>query len=256
MRLSVITACYNSEATLRYTLDSFLSQTHPKKEIIIIDGMSKDKTVEIAESYRSSSIRVFSEADSGVFDAMNKGFRLFEGDGIGWLNSDDTFHDEFALARVAEALENADAAFGDLLMVSDHESKEVVREWKAGPFTAGAFQNGWQPPHPGFFARRELAERVGLYDLSYRTAADYDWMLRALHAAGVTAAYVPHVLTDFKMGGISTRDWRATLNGTLECLRSRRAHLGAPPLDRAVFLRIWRRLFQIRKLSSYYGGGS
>jgi glycosyltransferase len=254
MRISVITASYNSESTLPYTLESFLSQTHPDKELVLVDGASSDRTLDVAASFGAPEIRVVSERDAGVFDAMNKGLNLFTGDAIGWLNSDDTFHDADALSKVAQALEDADVAFGDLLMVTDHQSKEVVREWKAGPFRQGAFQAGWQPPHPGFFVRRELALEVGNYDLSYRSAADYDWMLRALKTPGVRAAYVPHVLADFQMGGISTRDWRATLNGTLECLRSRRRHLNAPPIDAAIFLRLWRRLFQIRKLSSYYPG--
>lgn len=255
MRLSVITACFNSESTIADTVESFLEQTHPDKEMIVVDGLSRDRTLDVVRSYGSPDIRIVSEADRGVFDAMNKGLQLFQGDAIGWLNSDDTFHDARVLARVADALADADAVYGDLLMVTDHDTKEVVREWRAGPFGPRAFQLGWQPPHPGFFARRELAERTGSYDLSYRSASDYDWMLRALLQPEVRVAYVPEYLADFQMGGISTRDWRATLNGTRECLRSRRQHLKAPPIDAAVFLRLWRRLFQIRKLSSYYGKG-
>lgn len=183
---------------------------------------------------------------------MNKGLRLFLGDAVGFLNSDDTFHDDGVLAAVADALGAADIAYGDLLMVTDHASKEVVREWRAGPYSPGAFQLGWQPPHPGFFVRREIAERTGAFDLSYLTASDYDWMLRALTLESVKVEYIPRVLADFQMGGVSTRDWKATLRGTQETLRARRAHLKAPPIDAAVFLRLLRRLFQIRKFSSYY----
>lgn len=252
MKLSVVTVCFNSESTIKTTIDSFVSQTHDDKELLIIDGGSRDNTLDIVNSYRSADISVVSEPDEGVFDAMNKGLRIFSGDAVGFLNSDDTFHDDGVLTAIAGALDTADIAYGDLLMVTDHDTKEVVREWRAGPYEPGAFQQGWQPPHPGFFVRREVAERTGAFDLSYLTASDYDWMLRALMLKGVDVKYLPRVLADFQMGGVSTRDWKATLRGTQETLRARRAHLNAPPVDAAVFLRLLRRLFQIKKLSSYY----
>lgn len=252
MKLSVVTVCFNSGATIKTTIDSFISQTHDDKELLIVDGGSRDNTLDVVRSYRSADIRIVSESDEGVFDAMNKGLRLFSGDAVGFLNSDDTFHDDGVLAAVAGALEVADIAYGDLLMVTDHATKEVVREWRAGPYAPGAFQQGWQPPHPGFFVRRDVAGRTGAFDLSYLTASDYDWMLRALTLEGVSVKYIPRVLADFQMGGVSTRDWKATLRGTQETLRARRAHLNAPPIDAAVFLRLLRRLFQIRKFSSYY----
>lgn len=252
MKLTVVTACYNSEQTIRTTIESFLTQTHPDRELLIADGGSRDETLSIVAGYASPDIRVISERDSGVYDAMNKGLRQFSGDAVGFLNSDDAFHDKLALARIAEALEQADIAYGDLLMVTDHESKTVVRNWRAGRFSPGAFQRGWQPPHPGFFVRRSVVERVGEFDLGYVTAADYDFMMRAMLLDGVRIAYVPHVLADFMMGGLSTRDWRATLRGTLETLRSRRRHLAAPPVDAAVFLRLARRLLQVRQIRNYY----
>lgn len=253
MKLSVVTVCYNSQATIADTIESFLAQTHPDKELLIIDGASQDDTLSVVSSYASPDIRVVSEPDKGVFDAMNKGLRLFSGDAMGFLNSDDTFHDAGALEAIAAGLANADIVYGDLLMVADHRSKVVVREWRAGEYVPGAFQRGWQPPHPGFFVRRAVAERTGFFDLSYLAASDYDYMLRALALDGVRVGYVPRVIADFKMGGVSTRDWRATLRGTMESLRSRREHFNAPPIDAALFLRLIRRVLQIRKLSGYYG---
>jgi glycosyltransferase len=165
---------------------------------------------------------------------------------VGFLNSDDTFHDRGSLSALAAALAHADIAYGDLDMVADHASKALLRKWKAGRFGRFAFELGWQPPHPTFYMRRSVAERVGLYDLSYRSASDYDYMLRAMRLAGVRIAYVPQVIADFQLGGISTRDWRATVHGSIETLRSRRQHLRAPPLDAAIGLRLVRRLFQLR----------
>lgn len=148
MILSVVTVCFNSENTIRSTIDSFVSQTHDDKELLIIDGGSRDSTLDVVRSYRSSNIRVVSEPDDGVFDAMNKGLRLFLGDAVGFLNSDDTFHDDGVLAAVADALGAADIAYGDLLMVTDHASKEVVREWRAGPYSPELSSWGGSRPTP------------------------------------------------------------------------------------------------------------
>ena len=247
MKISVVTASYNSQATIGFTIQSFLEQDHPEKEMLVIDGASGDATLKIVESFGSDAIRVFSEKDQGVYDAMNKGLHLFEGDAVGFLNSDDTFHDSRVLGDIAAALQDADIAYGDLLMVTDHLSKRVARSWRGGKFNRHSFQLGWVPPHPTFYMRREVAQKVGDYDLSHVTTADYDYMLRALALNDFRVRYIPRVLVDFQIGGISTRGWRVTLRGNLECLRSRREHLNAPIVDPAFFLRFVRRIFQIRR---------
>ena len=247
MKISVVTASYNSQATIGFTIESFLKQDHPEKEMLVIDGASSDATLKIVESFGSDAIRVFSDKDKGVYDAMNKGFHLFEGDAVGFLNSDDTFHDSGVLSDIAAALQDADIAYGDLHMVTDHRTKRVVRSWRGGTFNRHSFQLGWVPPHPTFYMRKEVAQKVGDYDLSYVTTADYDYMLRALALNDFRARYIPRVLVDFQIGGISTKSWRVTLRGNLECLRSRREHLNAPIIDPAFFLRFARRIFQIRR---------
>jgi len=248
MKISVVTASYNSEATIGFTIESFLVQNHPEKEMLVIDGASSDATLKIVESFGSDKIRVLSKKDNGVYDAMNKGFRLFQGEAIGFLNSDDTFHDSRVLADIAAALQESDIVYGDLNMVTDHRTKRLFRSWRGGVFRRYSFQLGWVPPHPTFYMRREVTQKVGDYDLSYITTADYDYMLRALSLNDFRVRYIPRVVADFQIGGISTRGWRVTFRGNLECLRSRRAHLNAPIVDAAFFLRFLRRIFQIRKL--------
>jgi len=247
MKISVVTASYNSEATIGFTIESFLAQNHPEKEMLVIDGASSDATLKIVESFGSDAIRVFSEKDLGVYDAMNKGFHLFSGDAVGFLNSDDTFHDHDTLGSIAAALRDADIVYGDLDMVTDHRTKRVVRSWRGGKFNRYSFQLGWVPPHPTFYMRKQVAQKVGDYDLSYVTTADYDYMLRALALNDFRVRYIPRVIADFQMGGISTKGWRVTLRANLECLRSRQAHLNAPVIDAAFFLRFVRRIFQIRR---------
>src|SRR5205085_10155223 len=180
MKISVVTASYNSEATIGFTIESFLRQKHPDKEMLVIDGASPDTTLKVVEGFASPDIRVYSEPDKGVYDAMNKGFRLFSGDAIGFLNSDDTFHDDDVLGDVAANLADADIVYGDLNMITDHLSKRTARMWRGGALRRNAFQLGWVPPHPTFYMRREVAKHVGDYDLSFIKTADYEYMLSAI----------------------------------------------------------------------------
>lgn len=236
MKISVVTVCFNSEATIARTIRSFLSQTYPHKEILIIDGASSDRTLEIINEFSHPDIRVVSEKDSGIYDAMNKGLRLYAGDAIGFLNSDDTFHDVDALARIAGGLQHAEAVHSGVIVVKSHETKQVARTWRGEPFKRGQFRWGWMPPHPTFYVRRSLAEKIGEFDLSYSIAADYDYMLRALELHAESTIYVPGPLIDFLIGGRGS-GFGQVLGANFACLRSRRRHLGAPFLDLAFFLK-------------------
>lgn len=246
MKISIITASYNSAATIGSTIESFLQQQHPEKEMLVIDGASSDATLKIVDSFGSPLVRVFSEKDRGVYDAMNKGLRLFDGEVVGFLNSDDTFHDPGALGDIAAAMLDADIVYGDLNMVTDHRTKKLVRLWRGGTFRRYSFQLGWVPPHPTFYMRKTVVRKVGEYDLTFVTTADYDYMLRALALNDFRVRYIPRVIADFQMGGISTSGLGVTIRGNLECLRSRRMHLNAPIIDAAFFLRFLRRLLQLR----------
>lgn len=246
MKISVVTASFNSEATIGFTIESFLKQTHADKEMLVVDGVSRDRTLKIVESFACPEIHVISEPDKGVYDAMNKGLHRFAGDAVGFLNSDDTFHDASVLADIAAGLADTDIVYGDLDMVTDHRTKRLTRVWQGGSFHRYSFQLGWVPPHPAFYMRREVARTVGDYDLNYVTTADYDYMLRALALHDFRVRYLPRVFVDFQIGGISTRGLGVTIRGNLECLRSRREHLNAPPIDAAFFLRFARRIFQLR----------
>jgi glycosyltransferase len=251
MKISVIVVSYNSAATVRDTVQSFFDQDHPEKELLLIDGGSTDNTLDIVRSFPQDHIRILSEPDKGPFDAMNKGLRRYSGDAVGVLNSDDTFHDSHVLARIAEGLGDADIVYGDLDMVSDHETKTLVRAWRAGPYHRWAFQCGWMAPHPTFYCRRQVIDRAGEFDLSYPTTADYDLIVRAIALHDFRVHYIRAVLADFRMGGISTKSWKTTLRASLDLLRSRRAHLNAPVIDPAFFLWPLRRLLQVRRPGAY-----
>ena len=247
MKISVLTVTYNSAATLAHTIESFLAQEHPDKEMVVVDGASTDDTLEVARRYGNGPIRIVSEPDRGMYDALNKGFGLFEGDAVGVLNSDDRYHDATALSRIAEGLAGAEAVHGHLDFVEDHEGSRVVRRWRAEPRPSSGFRSGWMPAHPTFYARRALVERVGPFDLSLRTASDYDWMLRAVETHGAAPALVDHVLIDMMQGGRSTSGLRSHLHHNLEALRARRRHLGAGVVDYALIAKPARKIGQFLK---------
>jgi glycosyltransferase len=247
MKISVVTVCLNSERTIAHTIESFLKQTYANKELLIIDGVSRDRTLEIVHSFGSDAIRVFSEPDRGIYDAMNKGLRWFTGDAVGFLGSDDTFHGPLALETLAVALGGADVVYGDLHVVTDHLSKRVVRSFRPGPYHQRSFQRGWMLPHPTFYVRRQVIDAVGLFDTRYRIGADYDFILRTMALNDFRSRYIRQVLIDFQVGGVSSRGFfRSVLVHNMEALDSRRRLLGSTIVDAALFLKPARSLMQIR----------
>ncbi|QPC43681.1 glycosyltransferase [Kaustia mangrovi] len=244
MKISVLTVTWNSAATVRHTLDSFFAQSHEDKELVVIDGASRDDTVEIVKSYPRDAIRLVCEPDEGMYDALNKALALHGGDAVGVLNSDDAYHDAHVLSRIASALREADIVHGHLRFVSDHATKRVVRRWQATPRPARGFRTGWMPAHPTFYVRREVAERVGPFDCTLATAADYDWMLRAVELHGYRTAMVDRVMVDMQAGGRSTASLGAHIRHNLEALRSRRRWLRSGAVDYALLAKPARKLGQ------------
>ena len=207
MKISVITATWNSAATIVDTINSFQSQDYTNTEYIIIDGASTDDTVALVKD-SGAAVDVFvSEKDEGIYDALNKGIALASGDVVGFLHSDDVFADGLVLSRIAKAfLDNdTDSVYGDLEYVSAKSPDKIIRKWKSGTFDRERMRNGWMPPHPTFYLKREHYERLGGFNLDYRIAADYDSMLRYLWLNKLSAAYVPEVLVKMRIGGESNR---------------------------------------------------
>jgi glycosyltransferase len=204
MKISIITATYNSAATVGDTLTSISRQDHSDIEHIIIDGRSKDKTLEIVSGFPHVS-KILSEKDNGIYDAMNKGVRLATGDIIGILNSDDMYTDTNVLSTVAKAFEDPSVmtAYADLQYVAPDNSDKIIRTWKTGEFREKNFYFGWMPPHPTFFVRKEVYEKVGLFNTSLRSAADYELILRILLKYGMSVVYIPRVIVKMRAGGMS-----------------------------------------------------
>lgn len=208
MKISIVTPAFNSAATIRDTLESIKMQDYPDIEHIIVDGVSKDLTMEILAEYPHVS-KAVSEPDRGLYDAMNKGVRLATGDVVGILNSDDFYTHPQVLSRVAAlfAETGADVLYADLEYVDMRDTTRVVRTWKAGAIKPGCFLRGWMPPHPTFFVRRHLYEQFGLFNPELRFSADYELMLRFLLKNKVSACYLTEVTVRMRTGGASNANW-------------------------------------------------
>jgi glycosyltransferase len=203
VKITLITACFNSAATIRDTIESVLAQDYAEIEYIIIDGKSTDETLSIVNGYASRIAKIISEKDQGIYYALNKGIALATGDVIGILHADDVYTGPGVISSVMKKMETADAVYGDLQYVDRSNTSKVIRNWKSGQYRAGMFRKGWMPPHPAFFLKKSCYDRFGMFDTSFKTAADYELMLRMIHKLQVPVAYVPQVLVKMRVGGVS-----------------------------------------------------
>ncbi|WP_435356990.1 glycosyltransferase family 2 protein [Emticicia sp. SJ17W-69] len=221
MKISIVTAAFNSAATIKDTIESVLSQDYPNIEYIVADGGSKDGTVEILKSY-GDQIKWISEKDSGIYDAMNKGVKMATGDAIGVVGSDDFYPDNQAISKVVKAFNEskADSVYGDLHYVDAVNTNKIVRNWKSGTYDRQRFLNGWMPPHTAFFLKKSAYDTYGLYDTTYRSAGDYELMLRMLYKHHVSSFYIPEVLMKMRIGGDSNSSIKGRIKANREDLRA------------------------------------
>jgi glycosyltransferase involved in cell wall biosynthesis len=204
MKVSIITTCYNSAVTIRDTLESVSSQDYPFIEHILIDAGSTDKTMDIIHQFPHIS-QVISEKDHGIYHGMNKGLSVCTGDIICFLNSDDWYPQTDVISQVVEILNKnkVQVVYGDLQFVDRFNSNKIARTWRSGKFHRKNLYYGWMPPHPTFFARKEVYEKVGIFNTALRNAADYELMLRVLLKHEIDASYLPQILVKMRRGGYS-----------------------------------------------------
>jgi len=207
MKISVITVSYNSAETIGHTLRSVREQTYVDIEHIVVDGGSTDNTLAVVAAEGQHVAKLVSEKDKGIYDAMNKGIALASGEVVCFINADDFYASTSVLRDVAAAFENAgvDSCYGDLCYVNQTDPTRVVRYWRSKDFVPGSFEAGWCPPHPTFFVRRSVYERLGGFDLNFKIAADFELMARYLEAARITSYYIPEVLVKMRLGGTTNK---------------------------------------------------
>ena len=226
MKISIVTVCYNSEATIRDTLASVAAQDWPDIEHIVIDGGSKDGTLAIVQEFSHPAMRIVSEPDRGIYDAMNKGLRLSTGDAIGFLNSDDFFSRSDSVRLLAERLETsaADAVVANVALVDPDDLSSVRRFYSVAGYRPWMMRFGHMPPHPTLYIRKVMFDRLGEFDDSYRISGDFDLIVRLLLNEKARMEKIPATLVGFRDGGTSTKDLDAKVRMNREILRSLRHH--------------------------------
>ncbi len=226
MKITVITVCYNSAKTIGHTLRSVREQTHGDIEHIIVDGGSKDNTLEVVKTEGPHVAKLVSEKDNGIYDAMNKGIQLATGDVVAFLNADDFYKHADVLAHVTGVMqaEQLDALYGDVEFFRPGQKDAVARRYNSGRFTPGKLGWGWMPAHPALFVRRALFERYGTFRTDYRIAGDFEFIARVFKHPELRHRHLPKSLVCMQMGGISTSGWRATLQLNREMMRACRAN--------------------------------
>lgn len=248
LTFTVVTVSFNNFKTISDTIESVLAQSHPNIEYLVIDGGSTDGTLELLASY-GDRIRWISEPDSGIYEAMNKGWKLAKGDFIGFLNADDFYASENVITGISDALSknvSAFAAYGDLAYVRFEDVSKFVRYWKSGPFQISDFLFGWMPPHPTFFLKREAFQQFGGFrNDALKSAADYELMLRMLYMNKLPAVYVPALLVKMRTGGESNRNLNNRIRGNNEDRLAWKIN-GLTPKWFTLFLK------PIRKISQYW----
>lgn len=274
MKVTLITACYDSVGTIRTAIESVLSQKSVDVEYIVVDGGSKDGTVDIIKEYadktlnsqlstRNSSFKWLSEPDKGMYDAINKGIKMATGDVVGILNADDVLANDETLAKIAAQFEgrgkreegSIDALYADIRFVKEGETVEALRNAKTVRYCSAARWKPWMfrfaamVPHPSFYVRREWFERLGGYSLDYRICADFELELRYLYLAKLKAAYLPECVVVMRLGGASTAGWRSNVEINREDLRALRSHgiwSCLPLIYLKYFFKIWGFVFKKR----------
>lgn len=224
MIITIITVAYNSNSTIKDTMDSVLNQVCKDYEYIVVDGASKDGTLDAIEEYVpkfDGRMRYISEPDKGIYDAMNKGIGMAQGDVIGILNSDDFFADEHVVGKLLETFKEepeVDGVYANLCYVSQNKTDNIVRRWITGP--QKPFAKGWLPAHPTFYVKKSVYEKYGLFNLDYKLAADFELMLRFVERYHIKLTYLPEFLVKMRLGGATNNSIRNIVEQDKECVRA------------------------------------
>lgn len=224
MKFSIITVCYNSEDTIADAIHSVQKQSYKNFEHIIIDGGSVDQTISIVRATSKDTAIIVSEKDDGIYDAMNKGLGMATGDVVGFLNSDDFYPSSDVLASLANIFEDPtlESCYADLCYVRKDRPESVIRYWRSSSMPREAFLNSWVPPHPTFFVKRKIYEKLGGFNQEYFFAADFDLMLRFLKTHSIKSTYLPKVLVHMRLGGATNNSLRAIFYQNMEIIKALR----------------------------------
>lgn len=249
MKISIITVTYNSVSTLRDTMASVLAQTYQDIEYIVVDGASKDGTVDVIREFEpqfGGRMRWISEKDTGLYDAMNKGIRMATGDVVGIINSDDFYHRTDVIAKVAAAFASPEiqAVYGDIRFVNPDNLNKTVRYYSSKNFSVKRFRYGFMPAHPTFFTYKRYFEEYGYYKTNYRIAADYELLIRFLAAHHLKTKYLNMDFMKMRTGGVSTASAKNNILLNREIVRACREN-GIWTCMPLLFLKYFVKVFEL-----------
>ena len=221
MKISIITVSFNSAKTIRQTIESVLSQDYDDLEYIVVDGASKDGTVDILKEYEGK-IKYISEPDKGIYDALNKGVKLATGEVIGTIGGDDFYPNTQVISHIVKAFQDfkTDAIYGDKQYVNIGDDNTIVRYWRSGEYQRENWLKGWMPPHLSFYLKKSAIETYGNYITDFTCSGDYELMLRMLYKNNLSAHYLPEVVMTMRNGGTSTASWKHRYRANMEDRRA------------------------------------
>lgn len=224
MRVTIVTVCFNAASTVESALDSVANQKNVNVEHIVVDGVSTDGTLELIKKHKD--VILVSEADEGIYDAMNKGIALATGDIIGVLNADDFYKNNAVLSDVVQCFSDKtlDACYGDLVYVDQIATDVIVRYWKSKPYRSELFKQGWMPAHPTFFVRKSVYERLGCFNLAYKIAADFELLFRFIEKNKIKTTYIPKVMVKMRLGGTTNASFANIITQNKEIIATLRQH--------------------------------
>ena len=248
MKVSIITITYNSESTLADTINSVIQQTYPNIEYIIVDGKSIDNTLQIVNSFKDKIAHIVSEKDDGLYDALNKGIALATGDIIGILHSDDFYIHNNVIQNIVTLFNttNSDGVYANLYYVDKNDTTKLFRKWISGTYKHGMFLNGWMPPHPTFFVKKALYNLHGSFNLEFKSAADYELMLRLVHKHSIKLAYLPEFIIKMRVGGKSNASIKNRIKANNEDRKAWKIN-GLKPYFYTLYLKPLRKISQLFK---------
>ncbi len=227
IKVTIITPSFNVESTIKDTLNSVGFQTYKNIEHLIVDGNSTDKTLEVFQTNKNLTSTIISEPDNGLYDAINKGILMASGEVIGILNADDVFYDENVISRIVDQFdvnENLDAVYGNIIFTKKLNLNKTVRVYNSAKWNLNKFAWGFMPPHPSFFCKKEVFNRLGLYKLDYKIAADYELLIRFIHVNKIKVRYLSMITTVMRTGGISTNGIKSNITLNREILKACKAN--------------------------------
>lgn len=223
MKVSIITVVYNNCKTILDAINSVQSQSYNDIEYIIIDGNSTDGTLDIIKQNCSQFTKIVSEPDKGIYDAMNKGIKLATGDIVGILNSDDIYADKQVISDVANCFlinKKLGILYGNLIYVKANNTNHVVRKWNSKPYFSKYFEYGNVPPHPALFLKKSVYNKVGLFNLEFKLAADYEFMLRLFKKFDFKSQYLNRLMVKMRLGGATNKNLKNITNGNKEIIKA------------------------------------